>query len=113
MTIRMRQTRQGQWLLPVRVTPHASRDEILKPNIEDEALHIKVRAIPDKGEANTAVTRLLAEVLGLGKKHVSVHHGQTARQKQLAIIFDGSGKELIACLAAGIPADPACFACQD
>ena len=79
----------------LRVTPRGGRDEI--DGIETLAngrvvLKLRVRAIAEGGEANRAVTELLAKVLALPKAKVRLVSGITSRLKQVAI--DGDPKQL-------------------
>ena len=70
-------------LLPVKVVPNSSQSCIDVPEADETALRVRVQAVPDKGQANTAVCRLLASVLAVPKQSVVVHRGQTSRQKQI------------------------------
>lgn len=45
----------------------------------------RVRAAPEKGEANAALEALLAKALGLPKSHVRVARGGKARLKTVEI----------------------------
>jgi len=81
--------------LSVRLTPHASKDEI--GNIEmaaDGRAHLaaRVRAIPDKGKANAALEKLVAGWLGVPRTRVTVSAGFTQRLKTLRI--DGEAAQL-------------------
>lgn len=79
--------------LYLRVTPNAGRDSIDGPEIRDDGscvLRIRVKAVPDKGKANTAVIALLAKALSLPKSSLSVTSGDTARLKTIAIMGDGA-----------------------
>jgi hypothetical protein len=49
---------------------------------------VRVRAIVEGGEANRAVTELLAKALGVRKTDVRILAGATSRQKQVAIDGD-------------------------
>ena len=49
---------------------------------------LRVRAIADGGEANRAVTELLAKALGVPKAKVRLLSGATSRLKQVAIDGD-------------------------
>ena len=49
---------------------------------------VRVRAIADGGEANRAVTELLAKVLGVPKARVRILSGTTSRLKQIAVDGD-------------------------
>ena len=75
----------------VRLTPKSSRDAV--DGVEttgDGRCHLaaRVRAVPEKGEANAALEKLLAHVLGLPKKSVSVVAGSTSRLKTVRVSGD-------------------------
>lgn len=53
---------------------------------------VRVRAIADGGEANRAVTELLAKALGVPKRNVRLLAGATSRLKQVAV--DGDPRRL-------------------
>jgi uncharacterized protein (TIGR00251 family) len=79
----------------LRVTPRGGRDDI--DGIETLAngrsvVKVRVRAIAEGGEANKAVTELLAEVLRVPKASVKILSGATSRLKQVAV--DGDPKLL-------------------
>lgn len=48
-------------------------------------LRARVRAAPEKGEANAALEKLLAKALGVAKSNVQVARGTTARLKTIEI----------------------------
>src|ERR1700709_2110964 len=75
----------------LRVTPRGGRDDI--DGVETLAngrsvVKVRVRAIAEGGEANRAVTELLAKVLGVPKGKVRVLSGTTSRLKQIAVDGD-------------------------
>jgi uncharacterized protein (TIGR00251 family) len=77
--------------IALRVTPRGGRDDI--DGVETLAngrsvLKVRVRAIADGGEANRAVTELLAKVLGVPKARVKIVSGVTSRLKQVAVDGD-------------------------
>jgi hypothetical protein len=79
----------------VRVTPRGGRDEI--DGIETLAdgravVKVRVRSIAEAGEANRAVTELLAKALGVPKAKVRILAGATSRLKQIAV--DGDPERL-------------------
>ena len=79
----------------LRVTPRGGRDDI--DGVETLAngrsvLKLRVRAIADGGEANRAVTVLLADRLRVPKASVRIVSGATSRLKQVTI--DGDPKRL-------------------
>src|ERR1700728_2720896 len=79
----------------LRVTPRGGRDDI--DGIETLAngrvvLKVRVRAIAEGGEANRAVTELLAKALAIPKARVRILSGVTSRLKQIAV--DGDPRKL-------------------
>lgn len=75
----------------VRLTPRASREGIggVETTVDGRShLVVRVRAVPEKGAANAALERLVADVLGLPRRSVSVAGGATARLKTLRIAGD-------------------------
>jgi hypothetical protein len=77
----------------VRVTPRGGRDEV--DGLETLAngrtvIKVRVRAIAEGGEANRAVTELLAKALGVRKAQIRILSGTTSRLKQIAIDGDGA-----------------------
>lgn len=81
--------------IALRVTPRGGRDDI--DGIETLAngrsvVKVRVRAIAEGGEANRAVTELLAKALHVPKSYVRVLSGVTSRLKQVAV--DGDPKTL-------------------
>ena len=74
--------------LPVRLTPGASADRIDGWDVDAEGravLKVRVRARPVEGEANVALTKLLAKTLGVPKSAVSLDRGGQSRLKMIAI----------------------------
>ncbi len=55
-------------------------------------LKVRVRAVPDKGAANTAVLKLLAKSLSLPKSALELVSGQTSRAKVVRIAGLPSGE---------------------
>jgi uncharacterized protein YggU (UPF0235/DUF167 family) len=85
----------------VRLTPRSSRDEIGKVEATAdgrEHLAARVRAVPDKGKANAALERLVADWLGVPRSSVAVSAGATQRLKTLRI--EGNPQAIIASIRA-------------
>jgi hypothetical protein len=59
-------------------------------------LKIRVRPAPSQGEANVALTKLVAKAVGIPPRDVSLAAGATARTKRLVI--SGDGPTLVAAL---------------
>jgi uncharacterized protein len=75
----------------LRVTPRGGRDDI--DGLETLAdgrtvVKVRVRAIADGGDANRAVTELMAKALGVPKARVRILSGTTSRLKQIAVDGD-------------------------
>jgi uncharacterized protein (TIGR00251 family) len=93
----------------LRVTPRGGRDDI--DGLETLAngrtvMKVRVRAIADGGEANRAVTELLAKALGVPKAKVRILSGTTSRLKQ--IVVDGDPAKLGDALRKLTAAQPDC-----
>ena len=68
----------------MRVQPRASRDDVAGWR-EPGVLGVRVTAPPVEGQANRAVEKLLARVLGVKVATVSVVRGESARDKVVRI----------------------------
>ncbi len=79
-------------VLRVRLTPKSSKDSVdgLEDTAEGAALKARVRALPADGAANEAVTRLVADWLGVAKSTVSLVTGGKSRIKSLAVRGDAA-----------------------
>lgn len=69
--------------IAVRVTPGARSEAV---EIVDGGLVVKVRAKPQDGAANAAVTALLANALGIAPSRLDLVRGATAREKVFRIL---------------------------
>ncbi len=92
----------------LRVTPRGGRDDI--DGLETLAdgrmvVKVRVRATAEGGEANRAVTELLAKALGVPKARVRILSGTTSRLKQIAV--DGDSARLGDALRSLTAAKPA------
>lgn len=64
--------------LTVRVTPNARATKV---EMDGDTIKVSVTATPSDGQANAAVTKLLAKALGVAKTRLTLVHGQKARIK--------------------------------
>ena len=72
----------------VRLTPRGGRDALEGVEILSDGqsvLKARVRAAPEKGHANAALEKLIAEALGVPKSRVEVVAGGTARVKTVRV----------------------------
>jgi hypothetical protein len=69
--------------ITVKVVPGSSRDRIV--GVLGDALKIQVAAPPEKGRANQAVIKLLAEALNASSKDVEVIAGETSPRKVIRV----------------------------
>ena len=81
--------------LTVKVVPSSSRDAVA--GWLGEALKIKVRAPAEKGQANKAVEKIIANALGVSFRSVSVVKGFTTALKIIEItdISESDGLKLL------------------
>ena len=70
--------------LRIRVQPNASRLEIA--GWHGDALRVRTTAPPAAGKANQAVSRMLAQALGVPQRDVNVVRGHGSRDKIVEII---------------------------
>lgn len=70
-------------ILEVKITPNASKNEILR--WEGNRLVIKIQGIPEKGTVNENLINFLAKALGIAKSQIKIVAGRTSRLKKLNI----------------------------
>ncbi len=73
--------------LRIRLTPRAAKDAVtgLGETAEGPAVLVRVRAVPDQGEANAAAEAAVAGWLGIPGSRVKVVRGHKSRVKTLVI----------------------------
>jgi len=81
--VKTRTPRPEGVLLPLRVQPRASRDEIV--GWQNGALRVRVTAPPVDGAANAAISALLAGALRVPPSSISVVRGTRGRDKLVSI----------------------------
>jgi uncharacterized protein len=67
----------------VKVTPRAGKNEVTK--ISEGEYKVKVTAVPEKGKANDAVVKLLADYFDVPKSSISIIGGKSTRVKLVEI----------------------------
>nr|BAL56395.1 hypothetical conserved protein [uncultured Planctomycetota bacterium] len=70
-------------MVTVWLQPSAPRDAVVGEHCA--ALRITVRAYPQRGQANDALIRLLAQTLQLPRHRLELLRGHTSRRKQVLI----------------------------
>jgi uncharacterized protein (TIGR00251 family) len=71
--------------LAVRVTPRASRNEIVGA-LHDGTIKIRITAPPDEQQSNAGLVDFLSEILGIGKSRIEVVAGATGRDKLISVL---------------------------
>ncbi|MCI0552723.1 MAG: DUF167 domain-containing protein [Anaerolineae bacterium] len=71
--------------LAVRVTPRASRNEIVEM-LDDGTIKVRIAAPPVDDEANTALIEFLADILGVPKSRLDIVAGETGRDKLISVL---------------------------
>ena len=74
--------KDGAARIRVRVTPGASRAEVVGRH--GEAWRVRVTSAPERGRANDATIRLLADKLSIPRRNLTVISGHTTREKVVA-----------------------------
>jgi uncharacterized protein len=71
--------------LAVRVTPRASRNEIVEL-LDDGTIKVRLATPPTDDEANEALIDFFAEVLGVPKARLDIVAGAAGRDKLIAVM---------------------------
>jgi uncharacterized protein (TIGR00251 family) len=74
----------------VRLSPKSARDGVdgVEVTAEGPALVVRVRAAPEKGEANRALVKTFAAWLDVPKSTIGVTRGHKSRSKMLLVAGD-------------------------
>jgi uncharacterized protein len=90
-------------IIRVKAVPGASRDQCV--GLLGDRLKIRVAAPPEGGKANEAICELLAKLLDLGKRSISIESGMTNPEKSVRVIGVDAGTVSLRCLGSKRP-DP-------
>ena len=71
--------------LAVRVTPRASRNEIVEV-LDDGTIRVRLASPPADDEANAALLDFLADILGVSKNKLDIVAGVAGRDKLVSIV---------------------------
>jgi uncharacterized protein (TIGR00251 family) len=71
------------FLVGVRVSPSAKRTRV--SGLYGDRLKVQVAAPPEDNRANHELVRMMAEWLGVPRDYVSLHSGNTSRDKIVAV----------------------------
>ena len=77
--------------ISIRVHPRSNRNVV--EVADDGTVRVRVTASPEKGKANDAVVKLLADRLGAPKSSIAIVRGHRSRNK--VVRFDGLDKQEI------------------
>jgi len=80
---------QRKLTIDVKVTPRASRNEIV--DMRDGVLGVRVTAAPVDDAANRAVVKLIAKRAGVAPSRVRIARGARGRRKRIEI--EGAGPD--------------------
>ena len=69
-------------LLEIRVTPNASKNELIKTETGYKA---RIQSAPVDGKANDALIALLSKELGVPKGDIEIVRGKTSKNKLVSI----------------------------
>ena len=71
--------------LAVRVTPRASRNEVVEL-LDDGTIKIRIAAPPSDNEANETLIEFLSEILGVPKSRLDIVAGVAGRDKLISVV---------------------------
>jgi len=71
--------------LAVRVTPRASRNEVVEI-LEDGTVKVRIAASPADDEANAVLLDFLSEILGVPKSKLDIVAGVVGRDKLISVV---------------------------
>lgn len=71
--------------LAVRVTPRASRNEIVEL-LDDGTIKVRLAAPPTDNESNDALLDYLSEILGVPKSQLEIVAGSAGRDKLISVV---------------------------
>lgn len=71
--------------LAVRVTPRASRNEVVEL-LDDGTVRVRIAAPPSDDESNTALLGFLSEILGVPTSRLDIVAGISGRDKLVAVV---------------------------
>ena len=71
--------------LAVRVTPRASRNEVVEL-LDDGTIKIRIAAPPSDNEANETLIEFLSEILGIPKSRLDIVAGAAGRDKLISVM---------------------------
>jgi uncharacterized protein len=69
--------------VPLKVLPHASRNEIM--GLKNGIWRIKIAAPADRGKANKELIDFISHTLGLKKEAVTILKGHTSHDKLISV----------------------------
>jgi len=83
-------------ILAVRLTPRSAKDAA-GGTWQDEKgaswLQVQVRAVPEKGKANSALIRLIAKLFSVPAGNIRLEAGETSRLKRLRLVGGAAAAE--------------------
>lgn len=77
-------------LLTLHVQPGAKRNEIV--GLHGDALKVRLAAPPVDGQANEMLLKFISECMRIGRRQVSIKHGEQSRRK--VVVVEGGGTQL-------------------
>jgi len=71
--------------LAVRITPRATRNEIVEV-LDDGTIKVRIAAPPADNEANEVLIEYLSEILGVPRSKLDIVAGASGRDKLIAVV---------------------------
>lgn len=73
----------GGAVIAVKAVPGASRDRVV--GVLGDCLKVATSSAAEKGRANAAIAKTLAEAIGVSKRDVEISAGQTSPRKEFHV----------------------------
>ncbi len=82
MTLQVVEGKEG-CTFRVRIVPRSRQDQV--DGVHGDALKLRLTAPPERGKANRALSKFLAERLGVSPSDVEILSGHTSRRKRVHV----------------------------
>jgi len=74
--------------LRIKVIPKSAKNEVIEiMEDEEQTIKIRIKAVPQKGKANTELIKFLGKELGVPKENISILSGKTDHLKLIRIKY--------------------------
>lgn len=83
----------GRIRLALLIGANASKTEVI--GVQDDALKLKLQALPIEGRANQALIKYLAQTLAVPRSALTITHGASSKRKLIEVAAAGLTVEAV------------------